>query len=265
MKKTLSLFLALIIFSIVLSGNVVAQTIEGEISYSDNIIFEAKEKIEYTYSETEGTFDFLGVEAKAVIEKEYDDYWHYRIVATCDSKLARKTIRENFEKDYPNCNYSLTRFFDPREYAYIHNNVYVSFVEPISIPDGGEPFELYGVTVQKVLSNIDNCIFEFEYSNTEDASAAFDAFLQSHNVVYTVRTGLARDVYNVGDLNGDKAITKFDYILLKRHIMGTYWLGAWMKNADINADSVVNMYDYLLIKRHIMGTYEIDFILKDNQ
>lgn len=264
MKKIVSLLLSAVVLTSLL-GNMFSQAAEEPIEYNKNLFFWTSEKIEYTYSEIDGAFDFLGAEAKTVVEKEYDNYWHYRIVVSGDNKLAKDTIRENMQKEYPGAIYSLAHCHNPREHAYVHNIVYVVFVEPILIPDDGKPFDLNGVAVQKVLSNDSNFIFEFEYANSEDAFAAFDLFLQDDNVVNVVRTNPARDIYNVGDLNGDKEINNFDYILLKRHIMGTYWLGAFAKNADINADAIVDIYDCLLIKRHILGTYKIDFILKDNQ
>ncbi len=65
-------------------------------------------------------------------------------------------------------------------------------------------------------------------------------------------------VANLGDVNGDGEIDKFDYILVKRQIMNTIELtDEQLAVADVNGDGEIEKFDYILIKRHIMGTYEI--------
>ena len=65
-------------------------------------------------------------------------------------------------------------------------------------------------------------------------------------------------VVKTGDVNGDDTVDKFDYILVKRQIMGTFTFDdAQNAAADVNGDGVVDKFDYILIKRHIMGTYVI--------
>lgn len=269
MKKKLSLFLALTILIAVFSGTTLAQ--EGVLPsvYDRNIDLITSDRVEYSYSDTDKVYMFLGVEAEKVIEKDYGNFWRYRIVLpdSCDPEIAQEAIKENYAKKYSKENLlSFGDYTDPRIFAFVRNVINVEFVESVGIPNDGKPFELFGVTVQNVLASTDGMRCTFEYADEEDLVAAFDAFLNSDNVVFVGCDYIARDIYSVGDLNGDDVITKFDYILLKRNITGTFHLSsAALKRADINADSVVNMYDYLLIKRHIMGTYEIDFILKDNQ
>ncbi len=64
---------------------------------------------------------------------------------------------------------------------------------------------------------------------------------------------------NLGDVDSDGAITPTDYIIVKRHVMGTYALDEKeMAAADVDKDGTINFVDYILVKRHIMGTYEID-------
>ncbi len=61
-----------------------------------------------------------------------------------------------------------------------------------------------------------------------------------------------------GDVNGNGNIEKFDYILVKRSILGTYELdGVETLASDINKNGETDKYDYILIKRDILGTYEI--------
>ena len=62
----------------------------------------------------------------------------------------------------------------------------------------------------------------------------------------------------LGDINGNGEIEKYDYIAVKRAVMGTYDLSGSQKScADINGNGEVEKYDYILIKRHVMGTFTI--------
>ncbi|MBR5285900.1 MAG: discoidin domain-containing protein [Clostridia bacterium] len=66
------------------------------------------------------------------------------------------------------------------------------------------------------------------------------------------------DAYMVGDINNNGEIEKYDYILVKRSVMGTVTLDDLQKAAaDVNGKDGVEKYDYILIKRHVMGTYKI--------
>lgn len=62
----------------------------------------------------------------------------------------------------------------------------------------------------------------------------------------------------IGDVNGKDGIEKYDYILVKRAVMGTVELtDSQLKAADVNGKDGVEKYDYILIKRHVMGTFTI--------
>ena len=64
--------------------------------------------------------------------------------------------------------------------------------------------------------------------------------------------------YVVGDVNNDTVIDKYDYILVKRVVMGTITLDETQTlAADVNQDGSVDKFDYILIKRSVMGTYVI--------
>ncbi len=66
------------------------------------------------------------------------------------------------------------------------------------------------------------------------------------------------ELFVLGDVNGDSEVDKYDYIALKRAVMGTLDLtDAQQKAADVNGKDGVEKYDYILIKRHVMGTYTI--------
>ncbi len=63
----------------------------------------------------------------------------------------------------------------------------------------------------------------------------------------------------LGDVNSDGDIDKYDYILVKRAVMGTIDLDeTQLLAADVNKKDGVEKYDYILIKRHVMGTYTIE-------
>jgi hypothetical protein len=64
--------------------------------------------------------------------------------------------------------------------------------------------------------------------------------------------------YMLGDVNDNGQIEKYDYILVKRAVMGTISLDDVQKEAaDVNKKDGVEKYDYILVKRHVMGTYKI--------
>ena len=62
----------------------------------------------------------------------------------------------------------------------------------------------------------------------------------------------------MGDVDGDGALMSYDYILIKRHFMGTYTLtGQYLEAALLSGREYVNVADYVLIKRAHFGTYVI--------
>ena len=64
--------------------------------------------------------------------------------------------------------------------------------------------------------------------------------------------------YVLGDVNNDGEIDKFDYIAVKRNVMGTLTLDATKTlAADVNGSGAVDKFDYILVKRHVMGTFAI--------
>ena len=61
-----------------------------------------------------------------------------------------------------------------------------------------------------------------------------------------------------GDVNNNGEIDSYDYMLLKRSVLGTFKLTEAQKAvADVNHDKDINAYDYMLVKRHVIGTFKI--------
>ncbi|MBQ3231052.1 MAG: polysaccharide deacetylase family protein [Clostridia bacterium] len=61
-----------------------------------------------------------------------------------------------------------------------------------------------------------------------------------------------------GDVNSEGDATGVGYMLLKRHVLGTYELtGISLTAADINGDGNVSTVDYVLLKRTVLGTFDI--------
>lgn len=78
---------------------------------------------------------------------------------------------------------------------------------------------------------------------------------------YKMYANVAMEAYQSlwrGDINFDRSLDKFDYILAKRHCMKTLSLDKkGMLSADVNGDGDVDKFDYILIKRHCMKTFVI--------
>jgi hypothetical protein len=67
-----------------------------------------------------------------------------------------------------------------------------------------------------------------------------------------------KTIIALGDVNKNGEIEKYDYIAVKRAVMGTLSLDETQeKAADVNGKAGVEKYDYILIKRHVMGTFTI--------
>lgn len=61
-----------------------------------------------------------------------------------------------------------------------------------------------------------------------------------------------------GDVDRNGKINALDYLLLKRHVIGSFKLPAeQLLPADIDRNGKINALDYLLLKRHVIGSYRI--------
>lgn len=60
-----------------------------------------------------------------------------------------------------------------------------------------------------------------------------------------------------GDINGDGTVSALDYMLLKRHVLGTFRLEGAAYYAGCLTQDTVGPTDYALLKRHVLGSYSI--------
>jgi ribosomal protein L37AE/L43A len=97
---------------------------------------------------------------------------------------------------------------------------------------------------------IKNGSYEYWYCPICDAVFADAAGTQLTNRknLTIPATGLASN-----DINGDGKVNAVDYLMLKKHIMGTAKLTATqLLHADVNGDGRVNVLDYQLFKTLLM-------------
>ena len=63
---------------------------------------------------------------------------------------------------------------------------------------------------------------------------------------------------SLGDIDGNGVIGATDYLLLKRHVLGSLTLTETQKiAADVNGDNEISALDYMLVKRHVLGSFVI--------
>ena len=66
-------------------------------------------------------------------------------------------------------------------------------------------------------------------------------------------TFLNRSDIILGDVNGDGKVSINDYMLIRRHILGTSKLNSDEKiRADANEDDKINQYDYMIVRKSIL-------------
>ena len=61
-----------------------------------------------------------------------------------------------------------------------------------------------------------------------------------------------------GDVNGDAEVNAFDYMMVKRSVLGTYELGFFGEEAaKVSGSEGVTANDYMMVKRYVLGTFEL--------
>lgn len=73
--------------------------------------------------------------------------------------------------------------------------------------------------------------------------------------------GNSYTVVILGDINGDGIIKANDYLILKRHYLGTYTITGdanLLAAGDENLDGNIKAVKYLMVKRHVLGSYDMN-------
>lgn len=94
-------------------------------------------------------------------------------------------------------------------------------------------------------------------AKASDISYALDSLISDPDILAFDEYYL---VYNTafieGDINGDGSLDAWDYLLLKRACLKTFYLyDREIGRADMNRNGVIDPQDYVIIKRMVLGTY----------
>ena len=90
----------------------------------------------------------------------------------------------------------------------------------------------------------------------KDGEIAGDKYVSTGSAV--TRGGASYFVLIRGDVAGNGIVDKYDYIKIKRICLNTYTpdhIDSIV--SDINEDDKINAFDYILVKRHVLGTIDI--------
>ena len=84
-----------------------------------------------------------------------------------------------------------------------------------------------------------------------------DTVVTGDKLVVYKADGSVYDEYSIviyGDVNGDGVIDLYDFVAIKRAVLGIGQpQGSYKEAADINRDGVIDLYDFVAIKRHILN------------
>lgn len=90
-----------------------------------------------------------------------------------------------------------------------------------------------------------------------DGSERGDTVVTGDKLVVYKADGSVYDEYSIviyGDVNGDGVIDLYDFVAIKRAVLGIGQpQGSYKEAADINRDRVIDLYDFVAIKRHILN------------
>ena len=117
-------------------------------------------------------------------------------------------------------------------------------------------------------------VFEFTFKALLDAEGDIGLVIPNAEADAGYNTATGADVYTasgsyaiieaepgaylLGDVNDNGSIEKYDYIAVKRAVLGTLELtDVQAAAADVNNNGSVEKYDYIMIKRHVLGTLTI--------
>lgn len=97
------------------------------------------------------------------------------------------------------------------------------------------------------------------FSWAAEFTVADGAFATGKSVTLATENAIKLEQVVIGDVTGDGKIDSKDYMLLKRHVLGSFKLeGSKLAAADVNGDKLAKSNDYMLVKRHVLGTFDIN-------
>ncbi len=111
-------------------------------------------------------------------------------------------------------------------------------------------------TVEELLSSFANAgaitVYNASGKQITDTSVLVgNGFVLSYSDIDTL-------VVLIGDIDGNGKVEAKDYMMLKRHVLGTYELNDIQKlAADIDGSGEAAAKDYMMLKRHVLGTFDI--------
>ena len=116
--------------------------------------------------------------------------------------------------------------------------------------------------VQDVLDKIDN--YNGAYSkilnkngNEKDGLVGTGDILIKYN--YSGEEVSRYEIVLYGDANGDGEVDLFDFVVVKRSILGiSEPSGIYWKAADCNKDGEIDLFDFVVIKRYILGLGDVN-------
>ncbi len=92
----------------------------------------------------------------------------------------------------------------------------------------------------------------------KNALSSASGILRVAEEPFTLRLNLVAPTGIYGDVTDDNQVNASDYMLVKRHVLGTFRLtDEQIRLADVNRSGDVNATDYMMIKRHVLGTFRL--------
>ena len=116
--------------------------------------------------------------------------------------------------------------------------------------------------VQDVLDKIDN--YNGAYSKILNKNGnEKDGLVGTGDILITYNSSgeeVSRyEIVIYGDANGDGEVDLFDFVVVKRSILGmSEPSGIYWKAADCNKDGEIDLFDFVVIKRYILGLGDVN-------
>ena len=116
--------------------------------------------------------------------------------------------------------------------------------------------------VQDVLDKIDN--YNGAYSKILNKNGnEKDGLVGTGDILITYNSSgeeVSRyEIVLYGDANGDGEVDLFDFVVVKRSILGiSEPSGIYWKAADCNKDGEIDLFDFVVIKRYILGLGDVN-------